>query len=261
MPLLELFRVKKPLPSSNLPFILQTVLFTSEANEGKPIQDLRLDLVHFKIKQISRDTDTGHISYSLYQVTSFTPYNAAGHPSFVLDCPRDTKTQLQRKLAAMKKAHSLAWHHLSETIINLYDASGPESYQRRPESLTELLQNEINLVFNLVAQRDSQVMRKLGELSHSDNNNMKSIAMVGLIYLPGTFVSGPFGMNFLDFSDDSNGRQIRRVSNRLRMYWAITIPLTFLTIVVWVVAFHGGALQEQLNQIKNRKKKARKIEA
>jgi len=82
----------------------------------------------------------------------------------------------------------------------------------------------------------------MGERSRQDNNNMRSIAVVGLIYLPGTFVSGMFGMNFFDFSEES-GHQSWKVSDKLWMYWAITLPLTLVTVIVWVMAFHGESLK------------------
>jgi Mg2+ and Co2+ transporter CorA len=82
----------------------------------------------------------------------------------------------------------------------------------------------------------------MGEESRQDNNNMRSIAVVGLVYLPGTFVSGLFGMNFFDFSEES-GVQSWKISSKFWVYWAITIPLTLVTILVWVLAFHGDALK------------------
>jgi Mg2+ and Co2+ transporter CorA len=82
----------------------------------------------------------------------------------------------------------------------------------------------------------------MGERSRQDNNNMRSIAVVGLVYLPGTFVSGLFGMNFFDFSAESD-HQSWKVSNKLWIYWAITLPLTLVTVLVWVLAFHRGALK------------------
>jgi Mg2+ and Co2+ transporter CorA len=95
--------------------------------------------------------------------------------------------------------------------------------------------------FNLVAQRDSQTTVRMNKKSRQDNNVGRSIAVVGLIYLPGTFVSGLFGMNFFDFSNES-GHQSWKVSDKLWMYWAITLPLTLATIITWVLAFHGKAL-------------------
>ena len=71
---------------------------------------------------------------------------------------------------------------------------------------------------------------------------MRSIAVVGLVYLPGTFVSGLFGMNFFQFQEQS-GTQIWAVSDRFWLYWAVTVPLTLTTVVIWVVVFHWSTLR------------------
>jgi hypothetical protein len=40
-----------------------------------------------------------------------------------------------------------------------------------------------------VAQKDSRVVVKMGEISRIEGSNMTTIAIVGLLFLPGTFVS------------------------------------------------------------------------
>jgi Mg2+ and Co2+ transporter CorA len=67
---------------------------------------------------------------------------------------------------------------------------------------------------------------------------MRSIAVVGLIYLPATFVSGIFGTNFFDFGKD-NGEKGWSVSEEFWLYWAIAVPLTVATVGVWTVLGHG----------------------
>jgi len=74
---------------------------------------------------------------------------------------------------------------------------------------------------------------------------MRAIALVGLVYLPGTFVSGLFGMNFFSFSDD-NGQQKWTVSQNFRLYWIVVIPLTLMTVLVWVIALRGVMWKEKL---------------
>jgi len=81
--------------------------------------------------------------------------------------------------------------------------------KRRSESLHQRFQNEINLVnsspsplasrvywlgwryqaFNIVAQNDSRIVVKMGEHSRIESSNMTTIAIVGLLFLPGTFIS------------------------------------------------------------------------
>ncbi|KAF2704947.1 hypothetical protein K504DRAFT_415392 [Pleomassaria siparia CBS 279.74] len=116
---------------------------------------------------------------------------------------------------------------------------------RRSQSLHERLQNEINLAFNLVAQRDSRTMVQIGDQARKDSKTMKAVAVVGLIYLPGTFVSGLFGMNFFDFKTDSE-QQMWVVSDKMWVYWAVSVPLTLLTVLVWIVAFHGRGAKKAI---------------
>lgn len=61
---------------------------------------------------------------------------------------------------------------------------------------------------------------------------MKTIAAVTLAFLPGTFIASLFGMNFFDFAADGDG-QTWAVSEKLWLYWAVTLPLTFLTLGSW----------------------------
>ena len=91
-------------------------------------------------------------------------------------------------------------------------------------------------------------MVRIGESARQDNNNMKRIAVVGLIYVPGTFVSGLFGMNFFQFVDQG-GRQTWKTSDKFWMYWAITLPLTLATISIWVLAFHKTEFKAIMTRI------------
>ena len=61
---------------------------------------------------------------------------------------------------------------------------------------------------------------------------MKTLAVVTVTFLPGTFVSALFAIPVFDWDAGTN-QSI--VSSRLWMYWAVTIPLTILTIVPWLL--------------------------
>jgi Mg2+ and Co2+ transporter CorA len=78
-------------------------------------------------------------------------------------------------------------------------------------------------------------MVQMGERARQDNNNMKLIALVGLAYLPGSFVSSFFGMGFFS-SGEEDGQQTWQVSEKLWLYAAITVPLTLSTVIVWALA-------------------------
>ncbi|PWY76134.1 hypothetical protein BO94DRAFT_538509 [Aspergillus sclerotioniger CBS 115572] len=103
----------------------------------------------------------------------------------------------------------------------LFRAKQLHSLKTRSRSLAERLHNEINLGFNLVSQR-------FGSDAKSDNAMMKTVAIVSMVYLPGTFVSGLFGTNFFNYSD---GKEV--MTESFWIYWVITIPLTLLTMLIW----------------------------
>ncbi|KAF9895331.1 hypothetical protein FE257_000235 [Aspergillus nanangensis] len=106
----------------------------------------------------------------------------------------------------------------------LYLEREMHSQRARSNSLAERLHNEINLAFNLVT---------LGE-----NNVLKTLGVVSMVYLPGTFVSGIFGTNFFDFNAPSENTWT--TSGNFYLYWAVTVPLTVVTFLVWAL-WHGWA--------------------
>ncbi|KAI9925110.1 hypothetical protein AWENTII_006762 [Aspergillus wentii] len=117
------------------------------------------------------------------------------------------------------------------------------SQSTRCRSLSDRMKNEINLAFNLVSQ-------KFGRNAQSDSAMMKTIALVSLIYLPATFVSGLFGMNFFNLSDD-NGQQLWIMSDNFWLYWAITIPLTILTVIIWAIWHYSDRITSTARRIRH----------
>ncbi|EAW12870.1 uncharacterized protein ACLA_013010 [Aspergillus clavatus NRRL 1] len=120
-----------------------------------------------------------------------------------------------------------------------------QSLAFRSQSLGERLHNEINLAFNLVSQKDGAMM--------------KTVAIVSMVYLPGTFISvrcalplvdrtwvagcvggkadqkqGLFGTNFFNMSNDP-AAPAWMVSANFWLYWAIAVPLTCATMAIWAL--------------------------
>ncbi|KAL2862408.1 uncharacterized protein BJX67DRAFT_297240 [Aspergillus lucknowensis] len=100
------------------------------------------------------------------------------------------------------------------------------SLKTRSKSLNDRHLNEINLAFNLVSQG-------FGRDARTDSNMMKTVAVVSMVYLPGTFVSGLFGTNFFSFQADPPNTWV--TSGKFWIYWVVTIPLTLLTVLIWAV--------------------------
>jgi Mg2+ and Co2+ transporter CorA len=88
---------------------------------------------------------------------------------------------------------------------------------QRSASNEARLRNEINLAFNVVNQQDTKAMR--------------IISIVTLTFLPSTFVSTLFSMTFFRQPSD---QQPWGVSPQLWIYFVISVPLTAVTLALWV---------------------------
>ncbi|KAL4751026.1 hypothetical protein BDW72DRAFT_174556 [Aspergillus terricola var. indicus] len=108
----------------------------------------------------------------------------------------------------------------------LHEEKRAHSLKTRSKSLNDRHRNEINLAFNLVSQG-------FGRDARTDSNMMKTVAVVSMVYLPGTFVSGLFGTNFFSFQADPGNTWL--MADEFWLYWAVTLPLTLATVVIWAI--------------------------
>ncbi|KAL2835031.1 hypothetical protein BDW59DRAFT_155855 [Aspergillus cavernicola] len=113
----------------------------------------------------------------------------------------------------------LAWSQIRQDFLLV--ANEYYSHALRLGGLRDRNQNTINLALNIS-----------GRNTRTDSATMRTIAILSLVYLPGTFVSGLFGTNFFNLSTDDTGPKWT-MSDNFWLYWAITVPLTTLTIVFW----------------------------
>ncbi|KAI0888726.1 uncharacterized protein GGS22DRAFT_196602 [Annulohypoxylon maeteangense] len=88
-------------------------------------------------------------------------------------------------------------------------------------------------ITNLLAQRNNEINRKLAESSTSiardtrrDSLAMKSIAVLTMIFLPGTFTATYFSTPAMTALQPSQN-----------LYWIVTVPLTVIVVLVWLLAF------------------------
>ena len=74
--------------------------------------------------------------------------------------------------------------------------------------------------------------RALVSATKEDSTAMKTLAIVTVLFLPGTFVSALFAVPL--FQWDASGKD-RVISGRLWIYWAIAIPLTLMIFIPWAI--------------------------
>jgi Mg2+ and Co2+ transporter CorA len=114
-----------------------------------------------------------------------------------------------------------------------------QSTQRRLASLDKRMANIIQLSFHLVTVGDSRIMM-------SENQSMKTIAVMTLIFMPLSTVAGIFGTQFMKLDEEEPWHI--RVSQDFWLLWVIAAPLTVLVVIIWRVWYYDarGRLEDAL---------------
>ncbi|KAI4272203.1 MAG: hypothetical protein L6R35_006490 [Caloplaca aegaea] len=106
-------------------------------------------------------------------------------------------------------------------------------------TLRNRIRIQLSVVANLIAQNDGRTNIAIAEASRRiafetkrDSDAMKTIAALTMIFLPATFVATLFGMAF--FIADPDSASGFRVNSLWWIYLAVTIPLTMLTVGMWL---------------------------
>ncbi|KAJ4369723.1 hypothetical protein N0V83_005486 [Neocucurbitaria cava] len=101
-----------------------------------------------------------------------------------------------------------------------------QSTQRRLASLDARMANIIQLSFHIVTQGDSRLMQ-------SENQSMKTIAVMTLLFMPLSTVASIFGSQFMKLQDEAPFHM--KVSQDFWLLWLIAVPLTVVVMVIWRV--------------------------
>ncbi|KAJ5723033.1 hypothetical protein N7488_001068 [Penicillium malachiteum] len=121
------------------------------------------------------------------------------------------------------------------------------STELRLRSLEKRTQSIINLSFNLVTQADSKVMKGDSTVMRGDSQAMKNIAILTMVFLPCTAATAQsfFSTPFFYLEDGSNFLEI---SPHFWILWAITIPLTVVTILAFVLWSERKLIEDFVNR-------------
>ncbi|CRK34758.1 hypothetical protein VD0004_g8491 [Verticillium dahliae] len=120
--------------------------------------------------------------------------------------------------------------------LDFYTAKlvGIENYQA---TTLERLHIQRSALYNLLSQRESKIQfqmageqRRLAHASKRDSTAMKTISLLGAIFLPGTFLASVFSMTFFDFGAGAE----TVVSTQLWVYFVITVPVTAAIVLGWL---------------------------
>lgn len=101
----------------------------------------------------------------------------------------------------------------------------------------------IDECYAMTNQRDSELNIGIAQASNQDNRSLRIIQVLSTIFLPGSFVSGLFGMGFFSTSDDGS---VFVVNSRWWIYFAVSVPLTSVVFIVMMYyQWRDGSKAEQ----------------
>ncbi|KAL7949544.1 hypothetical protein V8C42DRAFT_214647 [Trichoderma barbatum] len=112
------------------------------------------------------------------------------------------------------------------------------------------VQLQINTLTGIISRDDVKANLDLAESQHRDSLSMKTLAIVTMLFLPGSFISALFSTSMFDWDsvDPDSGSIGVRTMPQFGLYWAITIPLTFITFLFYF--FWLRVMKQQRNRKK-----------
>ncbi|KAH8815605.1 hypothetical protein F5884DRAFT_772905 [Xylogone sp. PMI_703] len=136
-----------------------------------------------------------------------------------------------RQSEGMRKLHASMLARLDFYRVKL---QGLDSYAY---TTLQRLDIQRSALYNIIAQKESKLnfqmageQRKLAHASKRDSAAMKTISLLGAIFLPGAYLASVFSMTFFNFQEGAP-----TVSGQFWIYWVITIPLTIGIVAAWYV--------------------------
>ncbi|KIX05297.1 uncharacterized protein Z518_06169 [Rhinocladiella mackenziei CBS 650.93] len=116
-----------------------------------------------------------------------------------------------------------------------------EQHQAQTEYSDSIAESQSSMLFNMINQRDSrlnysvaQSSRQIAAASRRDSSAMKTISILTLIFLPGTFVSAIFSTTIFNFNtDDEDAGRYGKVGSAWWIYFLCCVLLTLMTVGIW----------------------------
>ncbi|KAK9414362.1 hypothetical protein SUNI508_11324 [Seiridium unicorne] len=132
--------------------------------------------------------------------------------------------------------------HLEDEILHMLELPHNQAQLAlsQIQSLKERLQSQTDLIFNLISSEENKISRLVAEesakvavASRRDSVAMKTVAVLTMIFLPGTFVAAFLSMPLFEWNVETGGYPSS--TSFQWIYWVITLPLTIALMVGWRV--------------------------
>ncbi|KAM4060193.1 corA-like Mg2+ transporter protein [Hirsutella rhossiliensis] len=150
----------------------------------------------------------------------------------VINSP-DGRTMDHEELAHRKEVDKL--HRSMSARLEFYKVKlkGLENYIH---TTLARLKVQREALYNIMSQREARLnleiageQRRIAHASKRDSTAMKTISLMGALFLPGTYLASVFSMTFFNFQAGSTPH----VASQFWIYFAVTIPLTAAIVLSW----------------------------
>jgi hypothetical protein len=91
-------------------------------------------------------------------------------------------------------------------------------------------------------QDENLIMRQLAEKSSHDSSSMRILTIITMIYLPCTIVSNFYSTQFVNSKESDSGTTTLEYSTNAWIFFAISVPLTLFTILIWYLWVNSDAI-------------------
>ncbi|KAF1940154.1 hypothetical protein EJ02DRAFT_406954 [Clathrospora elynae] len=96
-------------------------------------------------------------------------------------------------------------------------------------------------------QDENVMMRQLAEKSSHDSSSMRILTIITMIYLPCTIVSNFYSTQFVQSKELDSGNTTLEYSTNAWLFFAISIPLTLFTIMIWYMWVNSERLLQLIS--------------
>lgn len=177
------------------------------------------------------------------QMQDFAPLNRTLHAcnTVLIDLERRSKfeSSVVKSIECMLASKAREYHYSHETpwppLAVQKNAIASRSYDF--ETLPRRIQDARATISNLILQRNQEMnleiaesSRRIAEATMSDSASMKTIAILTMVFLPGTAVASFFSMTMFNWQADS-GQAL--ASHYLWVYFLVAVPSTAMVLAVW----------------------------
>ncbi|KAL4864917.1 hypothetical protein BDV12DRAFT_158175 [Aspergillus spectabilis] len=215
-------------------------------NAGGPVERLQAEHLTVSINtELTRLLFTAHAPRWNYQASQFLINIVRGMDGLAIDLP-----PVNDEIIGLLEHNNTLARTIEDHVLGL---------QKR-------LELQLNVLYSFVAQTDNRLSARLAATAGRDSTSMKILAFITTIFLPGTYVATVFSMSMFNWEEgstdtvgsDSNSPTI---SPRFWIYWAVSAPLTALTLGGWALwwSFEKHRYDEHLEDTVKRPEVNRKL--